>query len=175
LEKGNSALVVYADKPQQMSLADGFGQLLSESAQVSSLEPDLQRHLSEFPKFSPPRSEDIVYWTIEDFGYRPVTTVTHATIYHQPVGRPASVVITQKQIYASHYFHARFTVMALVEQSDKTKGNGLYLVYVDRSLFDDDLGSINRALLGRGLTKSLGTKLESLRERLEAAYVRSTH
>jgi hypothetical protein len=175
LERGNSALMVYADKPKQMALADGFGQLLDESAHVSSLVPDLQRYLKEFPDGSPPGTEDIVYWTIEDFGYRPVTTVTHATIYDHPVGQTARAIIAQKQIYASHYFHARFTLMALTEASDRPNGKGLYLVYVDRSLFDDDLGTINRGILGRGLTKSLRGKLESLRERLEAAYVRNTH
>jgi len=174
LESGNSALMVYADKPERMALADGFGKLLRESAPVSSLAPDMQRHLNEFPKSSPDDTEDIVYWTIEDFGYRPVTAVTHATIYDQPSG-PARAIITHKQIYASHYFHARFTVMALVEGSDGTNGSDLYLVYVDRSLFDDDLGTINRGLLRHGLTKSLRTKLETLRVRLEAAYARNTH
>lgn len=176
LERGNSALVVYADKPQQMALAAGFGQLLGEAPRVSSLVPDLQRYLNEFPQFSPGGTEDILYWTIEDFGYRPVTAVTHATIYDHPAaGQTARAIIAQKQIYASHYFHARFSLMALMEGSEEPNGRGLYLVYVDRSLFDDDLGAINRSLLRRGLTNSLRTKLEDLRERLETAYARNAH
>lgn len=175
LERGNAALVVYADKPTKMPLAAGFGQLLGEAPHVSSLVPNLERHLDEFPEFAPRGAEDILYWTIEDFGYRPVTAVTHATIYNQPPGQATRAIITQKQIYASHYFHARFSLMALAEASEKPNGRGLYLVYVDRSLFDDDLGTINRSLLRRGLTKSLRTKLETLRERLETAYARNMH
>jgi hypothetical protein len=103
-----------------------------------------------------------------------VTAITHATIYDRPAGKTTRAMIAQKQIYASHYFDARFTLMALVEAADEPNGPDLYLVYVDRSLFDDDLGTINRGLLRRGLTKSLRTKLAALRERLETAYAQST-
>ena len=175
LERGNSALVVYADKPKQVHLATGFEQLLGESPRVSSLVPDLKKYLNEFPNYSPGGTEDIVYWTIEEFGYRPVTAITHATIYDRPAGEVTRAIIAQKQIYASHYFDARFTFMALAEASDRPNGQGLYLVYVDRSLFDDDLGTINRGLLRRGLTKSVRTKLATLRKRLETGYIRSTH
>lgn len=174
LERGNSALVVYADKPERMPLAAGFEQLLGESRHVSSLSPDLKKYLNEFPDYSPGGTEDIVYWTIEEFGYRPVTAITHATIYDRPAGRTARAIIAQKQIYASHYFDARFTLMALAEAPEEQNDDRLYLVYVDRSLFDADLGMINRGLLRRGLTKSLRAKLTMLRERLEAAYSRGT-
>jgi hypothetical protein len=174
LQRGNSGLIIYADKPKPMSLAAGFAQLLGQS-QVSSLLPDLPRYLNEFPDFPLVGAEDIAYWTIEEFGYRPVTAVTHATIYDRPAGLSTRAIIAQNQIYASHYFAARFTLMALSEASDDPNGRSLYLVYVDRSLFDDDLGTINRGLLRRGLTKSLRSKLASLRENLQAAYARSTH
>jgi hypothetical protein len=142
---------------------------------VSALLPDLPRYLDEFPGFPLVGAENIEYWTIEEFGYRPVTTITHATIYDRPAGLSTRAIIAQNQIYASHYFAARFTLMALSEASDDPNGRSLYLVYVDRSLFDDDLGTINRGLLRRGLTKSLRSKLASLRENLQAAYARSTH
>jgi hypothetical protein len=174
LQQGNSALITYADKPQPRSLAAGFAQLLDES-QLSSLLPDLPRYLNEFPDYPLVGTESIVYWTIEEFGYRPVTTVTHATIYDRPAGLSTRAIIAQNQIYATHYFDARFTLMALAEASDDPNGQGIYLVYVDRALFDDDLGMINRGLLRRGLTKSLRNKLATLRERLQAAYARSTH
>jgi hypothetical protein len=38
------------------------------------------------------------------------------------------------------------------------------MVYVDRSLFDDDLGGFKRSLLVRGVLKDVEERLASLRE-----------
>ena len=105
---------------------------------------------------------------MEDFGYRPVTSVTHASI-HAGQEFPTTL-IAQKQIYASHYFWAKLNVSALFDDPQGKNQPAMHFVYLDHSLFDDKLGRANRFLLKRGVRKNLRSRLESLRERLEARY-----
>ena len=58
------------------------------------------------------------------------------------------MVIAQKHIFTSHYFFARVEYIALFPDDPSAEQPGTYVVYVDRSLFDDSLGSFKRALHG---------------------------
>jgi len=162
-EKGIKSLIVYGDKDEPLSLEQGFEGLLAESPYVFQSSPELRTYLRTFPENRPDSVEDLMFWTIEDFGYRPITGITHAVISER-ADRAAPVLISQKIIYASHYFGARFTVIASITDG----GSGMYLLYLDRALFDGKLGSIKRGLLARGLRSSLEDRLGSIRDHLQA-------
>lgn len=167
LERGDAALVVYGDKGDAMPLADGFARIMGESRYLREGNPQLIQYLQEFPKGNLDHVEDILYWSIEDYGFRPVTAITHATLLNADAPTNELVIFTQKQLYASHYFHARFEITALVDASRGPGAPGVYLMYLDRALFDDDLSWASRKLLANGVTKSVKSRLQALRDRLE--------
>ena len=172
LVKGNIGLLIYSDKKEKQALTEGFNHLLSQSPYIYTYMPQLYQYLKQFPHSAPKGVENFFYWTVEDFGYRPVTAITHATLSVQP--EPTATMIAQKQIYASHYFLARLTLMILVDDPKSASTPAIHVIYLDRSLFDDKLGWANQHLLARGVRKDVNSRLERLRERLETQYRSST-
>lgn len=167
-KNGNISLTTYADKPEEQSVAEGFERILQQSPYVYDYVPELHRYLKKFPDFAPKGIEDWFYWSIEDFGLRPVIEVTHVTVY-QPE-KIGGTLISEKQIYSSHYFWARFILNRLIEIPEKSGGPGLYALYLERALFDDTLGSIRRSMLSGSAIKNLRSRLVKLRDRLESEF-----
>ena len=170
LKNGNSALLVYADRKKPMALAEGFDSLLAQASYVYRYIPELHRYLKEFPRSAPPGVDDFLYWSEQDFGQRPTTTITHATIYDLTEGSNPDAMIALKQLYASHYFHARFALMALADVPAGVKKPGFYLVYLDRLLFDDDLNWASRKLIMKGVQSYITSWLNAIRKRLQDSY-----
>lgn len=163
LERGNEALVLYDDRDQPQSLHEGFHALLAESPYVYEYVPELHHYVDEYPNVELPGAEDFLYWAVEDVGLKPITSVTHATIYQRPPGQAPGTLVALKQIYASHYFHAALKLLALVEGAD---GDGFYLVYLDRSLFDTKIGWLQRGTVEGRLRENLESRLEAIRRQL---------
>lgn len=170
LKNGNSSLMVYADKEKPLALAEGFNILLAQASYIYRYIPELHRYLEEFPRSAPSGVDDFLYWSVEDFGQRPTTTITHATIYKRADGANPGVTIALKQIYASHYFQARFQLMTLVDSSLGSKEPGIYLVYIDRLLFDENLNWASRKLISRTVTSHMKSWLTAIRNRLQGTY-----
>lgn len=167
-KQGNITLTTYADKPVEQSVAEGFDRILQQSPYLYDYIPELYRYLREFPESEPKGIEDRFYWSIEDFGLRPVIEITHVTVY-QPE-KIGGTLISEKQIYSSHYFWARFIINRLIEIPEKSGGPGLYAIYLERALFDDKLGSMRRSMLSASAIKTLRSRLVTLRDRLEAEF-----
>jgi hypothetical protein len=166
-EKGASALLVYTDKAEPMSLATGISQLIADTEYLDRYLPAIDRHLEKFPHDTTPGLEDHMHWSVEDYGYRPVTDVIHTVVY-EPSDREAqepSVLIAQKHLFTSHYFFARLEYIALFPDDPSAARPGTYVVYVDRSLFDDSLGSFKRSFMVRGVLKDVRQRLVALRKK----------
>ena len=170
-EKGVNSLVVYADKEQPMSLATGLRKLFAEATYVERYLSELDRHLEQFPNVETPGAEDLIYWSVEDYGYRPVTDVTHAVVYEPPdagAEGPAAV-IAKKHIFTSHYFQARVELIALFPDDTNSKSLRTYVVYVDRSLFDGEIEGFRRHLLVRSVLDKVRERMDALRQRFALA------
>ena len=170
LKNGNSSLMVYADKEKPLALSEGFNILLAQASYIYRYIPELHRYLEEFPHSAPSGVDDFLYWSVEDFGQRPTTTITHATIYKRADEANPVVTIALKQIYTSHYFQARFQLMKLVDSSMVSKEPGIYLVYIDRLLFDENLNWVSRKLISRTVTSHMKSWLAAIRDRLQVTY-----
>ena len=170
LKNGNSSLMVYADKEKPLALAEGFNILLAQDSYIYRYIPELHRYLEEFPHSAPSGVDDFLYWSVEDFGQRPTTTITHATIYKRADEANPVVTIALKQIYTSHYFQARFQLMKLVDSSMVSKEPGIYLVYIDRLLFDENLNWVSRKLISKTVTSHMKSWLTAIRNRLQVTY-----
>ena len=158
-ESGREALKArFVDKEEELSPGKGIGALLGHM-QVAT---EVTQALRDYPRSAADGAEDLILWTVRDYGYRPVTGVIHAVIYEPPGRFP---VVALKNLYSSHYFHARLQIIALL--ADPEDPEQTYLGYTDRLLFDDNVGSIKRRMLEVGVLKDVGRRLELLRKAVE--------
>lgn len=163
LEGGNSSLVVYDDRNEPQLLEEGFRALLAESPYVYEYVPEFHHYLEEYPDAELAGAENFLYWAVQDVGLKPITSVTHATIHRRPPRESPGTLIALKQIYASHYFHAALSLLALVDAED---GVGVYLIYLDRSLFDTKIGWLQRGTVEGRMKDRLEARLEAIQRQL---------
>ena len=163
LERGADALLVYGDKRESQSVAKESEMILDHEADMYDFVPELTDYLKAFPSGSLEDATDIMYWTVEDYGYglNPVTQIVHLTGYEPGQG---VVAIVERQILANRYFHARMNTITLVPDPE---GGGTYVFYADRALFDSNLSGIMRGLLGIGVRRSADRWLNSLKSLVE--------
>jgi hypothetical protein len=116
LTRGDSALAEYRNKAEPLQVAQELDILFGQSAFFKSAAPEFLRFAEEFPRGRPPHTDDLLYWTKDDFGIRPVISMTHLMLHKAapdpPHGRPLAM-IAAKQIYATHYFDAGLGLTAV--------------------------------------------------------------
>jgi hypothetical protein len=168
LERGHNGLVTYADKKEPQPLTSAFETIFGQFSYIHTYAPEFYRYLNHFPEDTLENTESYLYWSLDEFGLRPVTEITHVTIYHSPSLR--ATLLTGKQIYASHYFGARFKFCVVIGDNDGADRSGVFLIWLDHSLFDENLGRVNRSFLSRAAQKNIQTRLRSIRSRLEAKF-----
>lgn len=127
----NGALGDYRNKATPLSVAGEFRELYRRSSDLEPEAPDLFVYLQRFPRAALPGAEDILYWSKDDFGLRPVTSITHLTLKVPPAGTPADRPwwISTKQIYATHYFDGALGLIIAYDDG----ANGFYMVCVNRA------------------------------------------
>ena len=138
LKSGNASLGKYDDKSYSLTLAEELRPLLKPASFMYGYSPDFQKYLENFPQGRPENAailEDFLYWSKEDFGLKPVTSVTHVTIYKRSLGNESDVIVGSKGIYGSHYFDSSLGLTAFV-QSQASEPPRSYLIYVNRSRTD---------------------------------------
>ena len=168
---GDAALATYDDKSEPLSVAEGFDLLLRASPLMLSYRPELRDYLDRYPDGSLNGADDYYYWSVEDFGLKPVTHLYHSTLY-VPVDHAVSdAILTRKQIYASHYFQAAVSFMAVAPIQDSDPNVGIYLVLLIRQRFDGKVGGIKRMTLERRLRDNTTSQLEDVQQRLEESFL----
>ena len=168
LRGGNAALSEYRDKAAPLRLADEFRALLRQSPYLYEYAPEFHQYLEQFPRKPLPGAEDFLYWSKEKFGFKPVLSVTHVTIYRRNLGAASSLLIASKQIYASHYFDSSLGLTAFVE--DRAGAPASYLMYLNRSRADalgGNFSSMKRSLLASELRRGTEQNLRRIRQLLE--------
>jgi hypothetical protein len=172
LKGGSKALPVYANKPDRLSVADEQALLLKETAFIHSLAPGLLEHLWHPAARPLPGSERLVYWSKEDFEIRPVLRITYHTVY--TAGRPPSpdqpppVVIGTTQLYSAHYLDAAVSFLIALEPPRADRGNGFYLIAVNRAR-TRSLGGFFRRFARAAVQKRSREGLEKILRSTKAA------
>lgn len=172
LAKGNAVLVTYVDKRSPLKLADEFRSLLQASPYLSENVPELYAYLYNYPDKRPGAAEDFIYWSKEKFGYKPVISLTHVTIYRPASQGSRPVVIASKQLFASHYFTASLGLSAFAEKVPGDPGGG-YLFYLNRSQVDLPqglFGGLIRYIVKRRVLDGLDKYVRLIKGRLESEY-----
>ncbi len=158
---GSGALPAPADKAEPGSLSQGFARVLADADRLRRYVSELDRYLQEFPGSELPHSRDLLHWSVHDYGYRPVTQLTHGVLYEPPES-PFSLVV-QKHLLLTHYFLARLELVWLLPDRLEGEPSGTYLVYIDRSLFDGDVSGLKRMMLVRGLLGDVEQRIAEIR------------
>jgi hypothetical protein len=131
LTGGDRLLLEFNNKEEPLRVADELGTLYEDSRDIERITPVFFRYVREFPRAPLGGTENIFYWSKEEFGLRPIVSITHLAIYDPPARplRGASAFVATKQIYAMHYFDAAlgFTIVA----SDDN--GGFYMVTINRA------------------------------------------
>jgi hypothetical protein len=126
------ALAEYRNKETPLSVAQEFDVLIGESQYFTGIAPEFFASVQGFPRARLPGAEDILYWSKDNMGARPVTSITHLMLYApqpdaSPVRRPA--LIATKQIFATHYFDAALGLTIAFDDG----ASGFYMLSVNRA------------------------------------------
>jgi hypothetical protein len=175
LKGGNASLVKYEDKSTALGLSDEVRSLLKPASYMYGYVPEFQKYLEEFPLSRPDTAahfEDFVYWSKEDFGLKPVISVTHVTIHRRRAGHSQDVIIGSKGIYANHYFEASLGLTSFI-RNQSSDPPSTYLIYVNRSRTDALRGmfaGLKRSLIGGRLRDGAKESMEMIRKKLETEH-----
>ena len=162
---GTDAMGNVLDKKQEKSRSQEFRTLLANSPYLVDYVKEFNDYLAAYPKGKLAGAEDVLYWSKDTFGLKPVVSGYHVTFYKGPRG----VLIASKLLAASHYFNASLDILAGVPTPD---GKGLYLLSLYRTRLDPPTGMLAGVLMGKvrdGVETGMKENLKTARERLAAA------
>jgi hypothetical protein len=165
--RGNSALAAYHDKNYPVSLEREFHALLDARPSLMDPAPKFYGYLAQYSESPPEGVTGFLYWSKENFGLRPLISVTDVRIHRQPGG----AVISSKQIYANHYFDASLGLTFLLEAGDGPEPF-LYIAYLNRSRIDllgGAIGGLRRFFLRPRLLEGFRDNLRDVVKKAEAA------
>ena len=113
-------------RQQARSVERGLGSLGAdrEYGFLASYSPDFHGYLKDFGASLPPGAEQLLYWTREDFGIRPIVRISHQVLYRTG---PATMIAIN-QVYADHYLDAALTVTLGLDA-----GRDFYMISVSRA------------------------------------------
>jgi hypothetical protein len=126
LQKGDAALIEYADQSPRVPLAQEQQSLLANLLYVNDAAPEFVRHVKAFPQSTVPVAHSLS-WAKIDFGLKPVLVITDTSTYRSEVDGIPRVLVLSKQIYAHHYFDASLSLIAVIGDQTQTKSNLLYV------------------------------------------------
>jgi len=162
---GTDALGDVLDKKQPRSRSGEYRALLANSPYLIEYVKEFHDYLESYPKGALAGAEDVLYWTKDSFGPKPVVSGYHQTVYR----RQGGVLVANKLLAATHFFNASLEVMAGVPTPD---GKGLYLLCLYRTRIDPPTGMMAGVLMDKvrgGMETGVRESLKTARERLASA------
>lgn len=167
LASGQGALPAYDDHGGAVSLQDHFVSLLEESPFLRTRLPEIATALERWPHAPAPQLESFLYWSKEQIGPKPVTSVTHVVIARHGDGTLPEVVVIARQLFATHYTDASISVTALVRDPASGRRCLMYLNRSDVDMLGGFWGGLLRRIAEHRLRSEAPAMLVTLRERLE--------
>ena len=145
---GNTELATYVDTDRPRFVAEEFADMVKRSDMLPDHLSSLTAFLMGYP--TAPRhkgTDDFYYWSVADFGLKPVFRLNHVVIHPVPPGTTTLYAIATKQLYATHYFQTALELRALVDDESQP-GKAHYLVVLNMARSDGLTGTFG------GLIKS---------------------
>ena len=126
LERGDAALIEYADQSTRVSLAREQESLVGSLLYLNETAPEFVRHLKAFPRSTVPVDHSLS-WALINFGLKPVLAITDVATYRSDVDGVPRVLVLSKQIYANHYLDSSLSLTAAIGDQARTKSDLLYV------------------------------------------------
>jgi hypothetical protein len=162
---GTDAMGTIMDKKAPKTRTEEYRTLLANSPYLPEYVKKFHDYLAAYPKGTLAGAEDVLYWTRDEFGLKPVVSLYHLTLY-----RPANgALIANKLLASTHFFNAALEITAGVPTPD---GKGLYLMSLLRTRIDPPTGVLGGVLMGKvrgGLETAVSENLKVARDRLATA------
>jgi len=162
---GTDAMGTIMDKKAPKTRTQEFKTLLANSPYLPEYVKAFNDYLGAYPKGKLGNTEDVLYWTKDEFGLKPVVSLYHLTLHREPRG----AILANKMLAATHFFNASLEVMAGVPTPD---GKGLYVMSLARTRIDPPTGMLGGVLMGKvkdGIETAVRENLKVARDRLAAA------
>jgi hypothetical protein len=169
---GNNALGVYRDKEHPARVTEQFETMVSRSATLPNMLPELRRYLLQYPDVDLPGADVVFYWEKVNFGLKPTVRVNHAVIYRGGGQSGEIDVVAIKQLYASHYFHTALDVSVCVRDDAHPGRRGFYLITLKGSEQDGLTGfkgSMVRKVVVNKTVSSLEAALLAIKKTVEGS------
>lgn len=166
LAGGTNAMGQIVDKKQPKALSEEFRALLKNSPYLPAYIPEFNQYLQDYPGGKLQGAEDVLYWTKDNFGLKPVVSITHATFFRRPSPQSGTIVAL-KTLYASHFFNSALEMIAAVDTPDH---KGFYLMNLYRTRIDPPTGMLSGVLMGRvksGVEQGVSENLKTAKARIE--------
>ena len=173
LTRGNAALIEYNDQKKRVSLSVEFKAILAGYPYLRERLPNFYQYLDNYPQEKLENVEDYLYWSKETLKFRPVTTITHVSMYRP---NQQEAIFASKQIYANHYLTGSLALTGLISENEDPDQPGFYMMYINRTrtdMFGGLLSGLKRSLTR---SRSLGALEENvllIKQRLEKEYAQS--
>jgi hypothetical protein len=166
LQKGDAALIEYADQRVGSPLAREQNSLLANLLYLNDAAPELVRHLKALPQSSVP-VERSLSWAKVEFGLKPVVVITDTSTYRSEVGGARRVLVLSKQIYANHYFDASLSLTAAIGNQTGTKSDLLYVNHSRASALASTFSKFKHKIVEGRATEDLRNLLGQTRINLD--------
>jgi hypothetical protein len=171
-EGGNAELAVYRDKERPQFIAQEFADMVKRTREIPDPLPALGDYLVDYPGGArPPSSEEFFYWSLADFGLKPVVRLNHVVISPAAGASGTRYVVATKQLYASHYFHTALEIRAVLDDATQP-GRAHYLVVLNAARSDGLtglFGGLVKAKARSGSRSGLAGALAAIKRRCEGA------
>lgn len=170
IARGETALPIYGDKPEPLAVADGFRILRDNVRPILEQDAELAGFLADLTGDRWPQVETTYYWSVEDYGVRPVITLNHVVVMPTSGGNGHQATMAVKHLYASHYIHAGFKIAMLASVSEAQPEQGTYYLLFMRLRFDAHVTGLKRLLLRSRVRETWEDQLKSWREDSEKSF-----
>jgi hypothetical protein len=130
--EGRRALPTFANKREPLSVPAEVTLIVDRFGFVNAFAPGFLAYLREFGPGGPDGLDEVMYWSKEDFGVRPVLRLSHQTIYRTS-GAARAILIATNQIYADHYLDAGLSLTMTIDASEPGGKPAFYMVSVSRA------------------------------------------
>jgi len=163
----------------QQYLAEGqrmgdreFTSLLQHSRYLHQHLPELAGHLARYPALEAAGSESFLYWSKEEYAWKPMITITHVTMMRGDGRRNwPDVVVAARDIFSTRYTSASLTLTLLVH--DDGDPSRRYLVYLNRT-WVDSVRALWRPFVEHRIRGQARNVFAEARDRIERGAVTTT-
>jgi len=162
----SGVITPYEDKRPPIAPSERFAGILDHLPFLAAHAPGIAARLAAAP--TPGAGDSFFYWSKERIARKAVVNVTEVHIFPPETPDGPALLVTARNVFATHYINGSLGVTALFEGAP---GGPNYLIYVNRSSVDTPGGLFSgmvRWFAERRLKGNSGQVLRTLRTRLES-------